>query len=303
MKYEQQGDSVFLYDYDSFNIRETLECGQCFRFTRITDTHYIVIAHSRVLNVIQTPEAVEFRPTTTAEFENIWLDYFDLNRDYAALKKSLAKDDAVLTAAIEQSGGIRILNQDPYECLISFIISQNNRIPMIKQVIRNMAEFYGEPIGDYYSFPEAEQLSAAGLDGLTRCKSGFRARYILDAANKILSGEINIDSIKQSDTATAKKMLMSIYGVGIKVADCTLMFSFGRREVFPTDVWIKRVMEHFYFGGKVTPIAEIHAYARERFGENAGYANQYLFAYATLNESINKELTGIARGKKGLLPR
>ena len=190
----------------------------------------------------------------------------------------------MLKKAVEYAPGIRILNQDRFECLISFIISQNNRIPMIKKVIENISAKYGKYIGNfngksYYSFPKPEELALADESGLMECKTGFRAKYIIDAVGRVLTGltELEDDGV---DTETLRKRLMEIKGVGPKVADCVMMFSFGRCETFPTDVWVKRIMSELYFSGADASVKEIHRKAEECFGEYAGYAQQYLFNYA-----------------------
>lgn len=287
MKYEQIGDKVILTNYDSFNISETLECGQCFRFVKLEEDEYLIVAHSRVLHILDKKDEMHFSPCTIDEFEKIWIHYFDLNRNYKEIKDILCKDDPIMEKATNYAEGIRILNQANYECLISFIISQNNRIPMIKQVIKNICEFHGEPIGDYYSFPEPIKIMNLTEEDLKQCKTGFRAKYILDATEKICSRSIQTEVINTSDTETARKMLMNIKGVGPKVADCVLLFSFGRQEVFPTDVWIKRVVEHLYFSGKELPIKEIQQFSKDKFGDYAGFAQQYLFHYAR-TEQIGK---------------
>ena len=155
---------------------------------------------------------------------------------------------------------------------------------MIKKVINNISEKYGKYIGsvegaDYYAFPSPEELASADEAGLMECRTGFRAKYIMDAVYKVIHGEINLQS-DNMDTDELREMLMSIKGVGPKVADCTMMFSFGRCETFPTDVWVKRIMSELYFGGREASVKEIHEKAEECFGEFAGYAQQYLFNYA-----------------------
>lgn len=277
MKYSYDGLKTVLTDFNSFNIKEILECGQCFRFTKIFDNEYEIIAHGRKLRIIQHSDRVEFFNAGKQDFEDIWINYFDLNTDYDMIKQYLWDSDIVLRDAIEYAPGIRILNQDPWEALISFIISQNNRIPMIKQVIKNICARYG---GDGCFFPQAEQLSNAAACDLRALKTGFRDKYIIDAIQKVLSGEIDLYAMNGYETDRARDILMSIKGVGPKVADCVLLFSLGRREVFPTDVWVKRVMEHFYFGGNKTGIKNIQSLAYEKYGRFAGYAQQYLFYYA-----------------------
>lgn len=279
MNYIEKDKKIIMTDFDSFDIEQILECGQCFRFTKLDEKEYVIVAHKRVLHIKQEDNKVYFYPCDKKDFEEIWIDYFDLKRDYEKIKKALANDKIVKTA-IEYAPGIRILNQEPWECLISFIISQNNRIPMIKQVIKNISEAFGKKEGDYYLFPSLEELKRADNDSLMACKTGFRAKYILDAIEKVNSKEVDLDKFSALTTEEARKELISIKGVGPKVADCTLLFSLRRNEVFPTDVWVKRVMEYFYFDEKDTSIKEIHSLAYKLWGDYAGFAQQYLFYYA-----------------------
>ena len=279
MKYIEENEKIVMTEFESFNIKEILECGQCFRFEKIEEMHYIIIANNKVLNIKQDNEKVEFYPCNKNEFENIWINYFDLETDYNEIKKQL-QDDPIVKTAIEYASGIRILNQEPFECLISFIISQNNRIPMIKQVIKNISEKYGVKEGEYYLFPTLNQLKKATPEELKLCKTGFRDKYILDAIQNIENNTINLEQLYNMTTQEAKDQLLKIKGVGTKVADCVLLFSLKKNEVFPTDVWVKRVMEHFYFDEKDTNIKEIHNFAKEKWGDLAGYAQQYLFYYA-----------------------
>ena len=288
MKYEVRNNDVVLTEYESFVVSQILECGQCFRFECISEENYVVTAFGRILNIYQDGNEIVFKNTTKEDFENIWINYFDLNRNYDEIKEKISRGDEIMKKAVEYAPGIRILNQDRFECLVSFIISQNNRIPMIKKVIANISEKYGELIGEfegrkYYAFPTPEQLSKADEAGLMECKTGFRAKYIIDAVNRVLSGEINLNA-DDMDTDSLREMLMKIKGVGPKVADCAMMFSFGRCETFPTDVWVRRIMSELYFDGREAGVKEIHAKADECFGEYAGYAQQYLFNYARLEK-------------------
>lgn len=284
MKYIVKENDIILTEYESFVISQTLECGQCFRFESVGEENYVVIAFGRILNIYQDGETIVFKNTSEEEFKNIWINYFDLNRNYDDIKKKISENDEILKKAVEYAPGIRILNQDRFECLISFIISQNNRIPMIKKVIANISRKYGKYIGtfggeEYYAFPTPEELVKADEAGLMECRTGFRAKYIMDAVYKVIHGEIRLDA-DDMDTDSLRDMLMTIKGVGPKVADCTMMFSFGRCETFPTDVWVKRIMSELYFGGREASVKEIHQKADECFGEFAGYAQQYLFNYA-----------------------
>ena len=284
MKYTVRENDIILHEYESFVISQTLECGQCFRFTQIGEENYIIVAFGKILNIYCDGTDIDFKNTTEEEFNNIWYNYFDFGRNYNDIKKKISENDEILQKAVEYAPGIRILNQDRFECLISFIISQNNRIPMIKKVISNISKKYGRYIGsvdgeEYYAFPNPEELIKADEAGLMECKTGFRAKYIIDAVQKVIHGEINLNA-DDMDTETLRKMLMTIKGVGPKVADCTMMFSFGRCETFPTDVWVKRIMSELYFNGREASVKEIHQKAEECFGDYAGYAQQYLFNYA-----------------------
>ncbi len=279
MKISEKDKGILITEQDSFIIGQVLECGQCFRFEKIEEGYYKIIAKNRVLYIKQDEEGIFLFPCTKEEFYGIWYDYFDLGMDYGEIKEILSSDK-VLKEAADFGPGIRLLNQDPFECLISFIISQNNRIPMIQKVIANISRKWGEKSGEDYLFPSLEELKEADCESLMECKTGFRHKYITDCLNRLESGEISLKEISSMDTGRAKAELMKIKGVGTKVADCVLLFSFKRREVFPTDVWIKRVMEYFYFDGREAPIAEIHGFAEEKWGPLAGFAQQYLFYYA-----------------------
>jgi len=280
MEYTQKENKIIMSKFDSFDIKEILECGQCFRFDKIDENYYSIVAFNKVLYIKQKEDIVEFEPCSINDFENIWIDYFDLKTDYNEIKNKLSKDDKVMADAINFANGIRILNQQSWECLISFIISQNNRIPMIKQAIKNISQKYGTQLGDYYLFPTIHQIKNADEDGLKNCKTGFRAKYIIDAIENVTNGNINFDNFENMTTEQARENLMSIKGVGPKVADCVLLFSLKRKEVFPTDVWIKRVMQYFYFNREEVSIKKIHEKARQTWGNYAGYAQQYLFYYA-----------------------
>ncbi len=275
MRYIKYKDGVKMTDFNSFDIRQILECGQCFRFFG-KENNYFIIAHGRKLNIIQSDDEVFFTPCNIEDFENIWINYFDLERDYLRIKKILSSSDNILAEAVNLYGGIRILQQDKWECLLSFIISQNNRIPQIKKVIQNISHMFGMEIcNDCFAFPTRSQLINADEKKLMDCRTGFRAKYILDAINF----DIDLEKLSDFHTADIKQKLMQIKGVGNKVADCTLLFSFGRHEVYPIDVWVKRVSQEIFFDNKNVSIKQIHEFAEKKFGELAGFAQQYLFHY------------------------
>lgn len=279
MIYERKGTTIELNTADSFDIKQTLECGQCFRFTAADKSKYEITAFGKKLSIEQNGEKILFYPTTEDDFENIWKSYFDLNRDYDAVKKQLS-GDKTLEKAMDYGSGIRLLNQEPWECLISFIISQNNRIPMIRRTVENISERCGTKINGGFAFPTPEQMKDTDEQTLAELKTGFRSKYIINAVERVLSGKTDLNAIKNMDTKTAKEELLKIKGVGPKIADCVLLFAYGRHEVFPTDVWIKRVIEYYYFNKEAVKLKDIQTFAHEKWGAFAGFAQQYLFYYA-----------------------
>jgi len=271
---------------NSFNITQILECGQCFRFTKLDDDRYKIIARGKALTIKQDSDKLTFS-CTPDELRDIWHDYFDLSRDYDAIKQLISEDDPIMQAAIKHAPGIRILKQDFWEMVISFIVSQNNRIPMIKKVIENICVKYGDKIEGGFAFPSAEQMSGASIEELMELKTGFRAKYIADAVLKRQDGHLDEDELSALDSSELNARLTAVKGIGDKVAHCIMMMGLGRMDVFPTDVWIKRIISELYFEGKDTPLKDIQAFARDRWGNNAGIAQQYLFHYARL-EKIGK---------------
>ncbi|ABY91814.1 DNA glycosylase [Thermoanaerobacter sp. CM-CNRG TB177] len=283
MKYsvEEKGTKVIVRGIEDFNLKETFECGQCFRWNEEEDGSYTGVAYDRVINVKLEEDMLIIDNTDLNDFYDIWFDYFDLGRDYKQIKENLSRDP-ILKEAIQYGQGIRILRQDTWETLVSFIISQNNRIPQIKKVIENLASSFGEPIEYkgkiYYTFPKAEELVMFDVETIAKTKCGFRAKYILDAASKVFSGEIDLLKLFEYSTNDIRDILMNINGVGPKVADCVILYSIGRYDTFPTDVWIKRIVEYLYLKREGTPL-EIQLFAIDKFGDLSGFAQQYLFYY------------------------
>ena len=227
---------------------------------------------------------LEFLNASADDVEYIWIPYFDLNRNYSEIKYAVASADSRLKSVIEKYYGMRILNQDFCETLISFIISQNKNIPQIKKCVKAICRQAGPCLGDingkkYYGFPSLDSLSQMSEQDFRDIKCGFRAPYIVGAI-KHMAGGLNAQELSAGGYDEAKEKLISIRGVGDKVANCVLLFSLGFREAFPVDVWIKRIMQDLYFGGTETPKPVIEAKGRELFGRYGGYAQQYLFTYA-----------------------
>jgi N-glycosylase/DNA lyase len=276
--------NVHIEGVTHFDLKQTLECGQCFRYKELGVQDYLVVAKGKLLHVQQEVDKLIFYNTTMDEYDNLWKNYFDIERDYGKIKEELLSKDRRILPAMEAKHGVRILNQEFFEMLITFIISQNKQIPHIMQIVERISRLYGEYIGDwegekYYSFPTPENLAKATTDDFLACKVGFRAKYLVDACSKVYSGEINEKELLELNYNEALAKLMQIKGVGEKVANCTLLFGMSRREAFPIDVWMQRIMETLYFG-KETRKEVLQSFAKEQFGEYGGYAQQYLFYYA-----------------------
>ena len=291
MKLYEKDNLVILEEVENFDVRAIFTCGQAFRWYEESDGSITTIHLGRVLNVLNENGRVIFKGTNLEEFNEIWMDYFDLNTDYKEIIKELSKNE-ILANAIEYGKGIRILNQNHFEMLISFIISANNMIPRIKKSIEVISTRYGKLICEdknrkYYSFPTIEELSKATVEELREfAKVGFRDKRIFDTVNMILNEKIDLDNFENLETDTLREELLKFSGVGNKVADCIMLFSYKRGEVFPVDVWIKRVMEELFIK-KETPVKKISKEADRIFGKYAGYAQQYLFYYGR-EEKIGK---------------
>ncbi len=269
IKYEYKNGNIYVYGVENLDLAHTLDCGQAFRWKEIADGAWQGVAFNKYLKLEKLPDgALVLYGTSKADFNNLWCDYFDLNRDYNGIIEGISSND-ILKKASEYGSGIRVLNQEPWETLCSFIISQNNNIKRIKGIIGRLCENFGEPKDGYYTFPKASKIADLSVDDLAVLRAGFRAKYILDAAKKVASGEVALSSLYDMPTDDARNELMKISGVGPKVADCVLLFSLKHTDAFPKDVWIKRAME-VLFKGELPPEAK----------EYAGIVQQYIFFYA-----------------------
>ena len=270
---------------NDFMLSQILECGQCFHFDKLDEEVYEVVAFGKAVKMEQTDKMLRIYGSSMEDYETIWKSYLDMDNDYGLIKQSVIKADGALKTAVDEKSGIRILNQDFFETLISFIISQNKNIPQIKQCVKNISHRFGDEVIGYngeafYVFPDVKKLHDVTEDELRECKVGFRAPYIKNATEAVYSGTVTKEKLDSLDIAQARELLMTIKGVGEKVANCVLLFGLGRREAFPVDVWMKRIMEQMYFDGKDTKKQDIEAFAVEKFGDIGGYAQQYLFDYA-----------------------
>ncbi len=283
MKIEEIKNGIILKETMDFNPVHIFECGQCFRWIKEDDGSYTGVAKGKVINVREEGENIIIDNTNREDFENIWYDYFDLGRDYSSLKIELAKHDENLKKAVEFGWGIRILQQDAWEMLISFIISSNNRIPMIQRAIDNISKKYGSEIGEYrgkkyFAFPTPEQLSKASVEELRECKTGFRDKYIYHTSNRVVEEGLDLEKFLDMESDECHRELMKFKGVGAKVADCIALFGIRKYDSFPVDVWVKRVMQEFYKAEDMS-LPKMRKYGMDLFGKNAGFAQQYLFYY------------------------
>lgn len=278
MEYRVTERGIEIESFAEFNLPETLDCGQCFRFSPEADGAYSGIAMSRRLRISDDGVHIVFEGVTEEEFLKVWVPYFDLDFDYGAVRCALAESDTVMRQAAAFAPGMRILRQDPWEALCSFILSQNNNIKRIKGLVSRLCEHFGEPMDGGYDFPKPEALAGLSEADLAPVRCGFRAAYVLDAARRVANGEINFEQLKFLPMEEARKMLMTIKGVGPKVAECALLYGLHRLDAFPVDVWIRRAMDKLY--PNTVP---------EQFGEYAGIAQQYLFHYCRMNPELLKE--------------
>lgn len=286
-------NKVIIKDVKNFELPHIFDCGQCFRWNRTERDTYIGIAFGKVIEVEKQEDNVILHNSTIDDFNNIWRAYFDLDRDYSKIKDEFVTDP-LLKQAVEFGYGIRLLKQDPFEIVISFIISANNRIPMIKRAIKNISQKWGEELSyngeSFYSFPKVERLKEVTLEEIESCGVGFRGKYIMDTVNKVYESislaegslDFNLDHIKAQSDDECHKLLQSFTGIGPKVADCIMLFSMEKYSAFPVDVWVKRAMQHFYLAPDVS-LKKIRDFGRDKFGELSGFAQQYLFYYAREN--------------------
>ena len=275
-----------LKNQDSFELKDIFECSQCFRWNKQEDGSYTGVFKGNILNVQKQDNDIIFNGLLNGDIKEIVEDYFDLNRNYEEIKENLSKIDKYLKESVEYGKGIRILNQNLWETIISFIISANNNIPRIKGIIERLSQKYGREITwngkKYYTFPSAKELQNVSIQDFRNLGLGFRDIRLYETTHIILDGKVDLEKMhKETDTLKVRNELLTLSGVGPKVADCILLFSTLKRfDVFPIDVWVRRVMNELYIKNddenKVSK-KEIMKIADEKFGKIEGLAQQYLF--------------------------
>lgn len=258
------------------DLEQTLDCGQSFRWKKQDNGSFKGVAYNKSVVMDLQGEDLYIHNATVEDFSKIWKNYLDLDLDYGKIRKEISKIHPVLNDASKYAPGIRILQQEPYEALCTFIISQNNNIKRIKGIVERLCENFGEKLPDgEYAFPAAEKLAQLTEEDLAPLRAGFRNKYIIDGAKKVASGEVNLEICKTLPYEEARAELMKIKGVGVKVADCTLLFGMHRIEAFPIDVWMRRAMDKLF--------PNMNA---EDFGKYAGIAQQYIFHYSRMNPEL-----------------
>ena len=268
---EESRNGIILKGVECLSLPLTLDCGEAFRWVEQEDGSWSGAAYGKYLNIKEENGNFILKDTSLEDFENVWRNYFDLDRDYAAICAKL-KEDELVRETIDEYYGIRILNQEPWEALVSFVISQQNNIKRIKGIIKRLCDTYGEKIcNGWHAFPTSKTLSKLSVEDFEAIGLGYRSKYVKKLADDVESGVIDLAAIKAMDLDDAKKTLLSIYGVGEKVANCALLFGFQFIRCFPVDVWMKRVLQ-YYPGG-----------LPECFSGYEGIAQQYLFHWARNN--------------------
>ena len=298
-----KNDKIFLVIYvkeqryilrnqDSFELKDIFECGQCFRWNEQEDGSYTGVIKNAILNVKKENENIIFTGICEEDIKSLIEYYFDLNTDYEKIKQKLSNIDEYLKTSIEYGKGIRILNQDLWEMIISFIISANNNIPRIKGIIERLSQKYGNEIEwkgqKYYTFPTAEQLKDVTVEKYRKLGLGFRDIRLYETTQMILNKEVDLEKLKNNpNTQEVRNELLTLSGVGPKVADCILLFSDLKRfDIFPIDVWVRRVMNDLYIKeNDETKVSKtkIEKLAEEKFGDLKGLAQQYLFYWRREN--------------------
>ena len=275
MKNISSENFIVIPDVRDLDLEQTLDCGQSFRWEKQNDGSFSGVAFGKYVNISLDGTDMIIK-NAAPDDEKIWREYFDLELDYGKIRGDISRLHPVLEEAARYAPGIRILRQEPYEALCTFIISQNNNIKRIKGIVARLCESFGDEIDEgVYTFPTAERLAELTPDDLAPLRAGFRNRYIIDSAKKVASGEVDLELCKTAGYEAARAELMKITGVGVKVADCTLLFGMHRVEAFPVDVWMKRAMEKLFPGMSAND-----------FGEYAGIAQQYIFHYSRMHPEL-----------------
>lgn len=271
-----------------FKLDDTVTCGQIFRFFKQVDGSYDIILKDRVINVYVKDDYLFVSSNDERDLKNVVTTYFDLDNDYEKMAKLLIEADEKITKASLFSVGLNMIKQDPFETVISYIISANNGVPQIASALNNIAKRYGKKVifneKEYYLFPGYEDLKGVTEEDFRNCKVGFRDKYLKAMVDKLNNNEIDLDAFYEMNTEQALDKLMENQGVGPKVASCILLFAYQKYDVFPIDTWVKKIMRDDY---KIEGEKKIRKFAAETYGKYSGIAIQYLFNYSRNKQVVN----------------
>lgn len=276
------GKRMIVKKITNFSLEQIARSGQCFRMSRREDGFFDIISGSRWMGARQSGETCEFL-CTEEEFSEFWEDYFDLKQDYGEYISRIDKEDVYLNAAVKLAGGVRILRQDIWEMIVSFLISQQNNIVRIRRCIENICEAYGNPMKNgrgevYFTFPEPEALAGLEEDALKACNLGYRSKYVVRAARSVAEGRFDLEQLGTLPYEKAKEELLKLFGVGVKVADCICLFGLHHLEAFPVDTHISQALKKYYGDG----------FPMEKYRGIQGVIQQYIFYYELWGDSQDK---------------
>ena len=278
MEYIISKNTIKIFGKEDFHPEHILECGQIFSFEK-TDDGYIVFSKDKVAKIVEIEDGFLIKTKDVEYFEN----FFDLKTDYGEIKRGFSKIP-ILKEPIKFGHGIRILKQDLFETLISFIVSANNNIKRIKLILNRLRARFGSDMGDFYAFPTHEQLLQASENDFAELGAGYRAKYLYKVLRQV--DEQTLNEWKNLDTATLRNRLIGLSGVGPKVADCILLFGFSKNDVFPIDTWMEKMYNKFYKTDKKLTREKIRQNLTDEFKDYSGFAQQYLFYYKRSLESL-----------------
>ncbi len=266
---------------NNFDLDSTMTCGQAFRYFKLEEGSYDIILKDRVINVKKEDNYLLIDSNNYDNLENIVIDYFDLNTNYETIGKYLIEKDCLLKDSVEFSKGLNMLRQEPFEMVVSYIISANNSVRNITNSLNDISKRFGKKVifneKEYYLFPTFKDLKDVTKEEFRNCKVGFRDSYLVELMYKLNNGLFDLDSIFSMDTNTALEYLKSLKGIGTKVASCILLFAYYKFDVFPIDTWVKKIVKDLY---NVEGEENIKNFAKEKYGMYCGIALQYMFNYS-----------------------
>ena len=269
---------VVINNINNLDLDNTICCGQIFRYEKLEDDSYIVILKDRVVKLKYIDNKLYIDSNNVNNIENVIREYLDLDRDYISIIENIKECDDVLGKYLDKSIGLKMIKQDPIECIVSYIISQNNSVSNIKNSLDLISYKFGDKVmfldKEYYLFPSIDKLSKISLDEFRECKVGFRDRYLVDIISDIVENRLNVNYIFEMNSEDSLRYLMSFRGIGMKVASCILLFAYQKYDVYPIDTWVKKYMDTNY---GIKDEKKIKEFCKEKYGKYSGLAIQYMF--------------------------